>query len=68
MAKTLEDDFNELEVIIGQMEEEGVALEKSFELYEKGMKQLKSANDKIEAVEKKVSKLQEDGSLVDMEE
>ena len=50
------------------MEEEGVALEKSFELYEKGMKKLKSANDKIEAVERKVVKLQEDGSFTDFEE
>ena len=50
------------------MEKDGVALEKSFELYEKGMKKLKSVNNKIEAVEKKVVKLQEDGSFETFEE
>ena len=68
MAKTLEEDFEELEGIIEQMESEGIPLEKSFELYEKGMKKLKSANEKIEAVEKKVVMLQEDGSTTDIEE
>ena len=37
MAKTLEDDFQELEDIIAKMEEEGVPLEESFKLYEKGL-------------------------------
>ncbi len=68
MAKTLEEEFEELEDIIGKMEEEGVPLEKSFELYEKGMKKLKSANDKITAVEKKVAELSKDGELTDIEE
>ena len=67
-AKTLEDEFEELEEIIGQMEEEGVPLEKSFELYEKGMKKLKSANDKITAVEKKIAELSKDGELTDIDE
>lgn len=68
MAKTLEEEFEELEDIIGKMEEEGVPLEKSFELYEKGMKKLKSANDKITAVEKKIAELSKDGELTDIEE
>ena len=67
-AKTLEDEFEELEEIIGQMEEEGVPLERSFELYEKGMKKLKSANDKITAVEKKIAELSKDGELTDIDE
>lgn len=68
MAKTLEDDFLELEEIINKMEEEGIPLEKSFELYEQGMKKLKSANEKIDAVEKKVVALREDGSVADFTE
>lgn len=68
MAKTLEDDFLELEEIINKMEEEGIPLEKSFELYEQGMKKLKSANEKIDAVEKKVVALREDGSVSDFTE
>ena len=63
MAKTLEQEFQEIEDIIGKMEAEGVPLEQSFALYEKGMKKLKSANDKISSVEKKVAVLREDGSL-----
>ncbi len=68
MTTTLEDEFDEIEKIITQMEEDGVPLEKSFELYEQGMKKLKSANDKIANVEKKVAELTEDGSLEDIEE
>ena len=40
-------------------------LEESFKLYEKGMNKLKSANEKIAAVEKKVVELQEDGRSKD---
>ncbi len=68
MATTLEDEFDEIEKIITQMEEDGVPLEKSFELYEQGMKKLKSANDKIANVEKKVAELTEGGNLEDIEE
>ncbi len=68
MTTTLEDEFDEIEKIITKMEEDGVPLEKSFELYEQGMKKLKSANDKIANVEKKVAELTEDGSLEDIEE
>ena len=68
MAKTLEDDFQELEEIIDKMEQEGIPLEESFQLYEKGMKKLKSANEKIDAVERKVVALQQDGSVSDFQE
>ncbi len=68
MATTLEDEFDEIEKIITKMEEDGVPLEKSFELYEQGMKKLKSANDKIANVEKKVAELTEGGNLEDIEE
>ncbi len=68
MTTTLEDEFDEIEKIITKMEEDGVPLEKSFELYEQGMKKLKSANDKIANVEKKVAELTEGGNLEDIEE
>ena len=68
MATTLEDEFDEIEKIITKMEEDGVPLEKSFELYEQGMKKLKSANDKIANVEKKVAELTEGGKSEDIEE
>ena len=68
MAKTLEDDFQELEEIIDKMEQEGIPLEESFQLYEKGMKKLKNANEKIDAVERKVVALQQDGSVSDFQE
>ena len=68
MAKTLEEEFAEIEDIINKMEEEDVPLEQSFKLYEKGIKKLKIANDKIAAVEKKVAELTQDGELNDIEE
>lgn len=61
MAKTLEEEFDEIEAIIANMEEENVPLEKSFELYEKGMKKLLEAEKKINTVEKKIQELTEDG-------
>lgn len=61
MAKTLEEEFDEIEDIIANMEEENVPLEKSFELYEKGMKKLLEAEKKINTVEKKIQELTEDG-------
>lgn len=68
MAKTLEQEFQEIEEIIDKMEAEGVPLEESFTLYEKGMKKLKSATNKISSVEKKVAELREDGSLEEIDD
>ncbi len=57
----LEDMFGQLETVIQDMEKEDVALEDSFELYNRGMNLLKRCNKAIDEVEKKVLVLDEDG-------
>lgn len=60
---TLEENFSKLEEIIAKMQERDVTLEESFSLYEQGMKTLKNCNKKIDAVEKKMLKMNEQGEL-----
>lgn len=60
---TLEENFSKLEEIIEKMQGQDVSLEESFALYEQGMKTLKNCNKKIDAVEKKMLKMNEAGEL-----
>lgn len=60
--QTLEEMFGQLEMIIGELEADDVSLEKSFDLYNKGMNLLKECGKSIDEVEKKVLVLDEDGS------
>lgn len=59
--KSLEEVFEELDEVVGQLEESTISLEDSFSLYHKGMELLKLCNDKIDKVEKKMLILDEDG-------
>lgn len=59
--KKLEQSMEELEQIIAQLEEPEISLEDSFLLYQKGMKLVKSCNDAIDKVEKKLIVLAEEG-------
>ncbi len=71
MAKketTIKEDFDALEGIIEKMDGEDVSLEDSFALYEDGMKLLKNLSGRIDMVEEKVKKLNEDGSIGDLDE
>ena len=71
MAKdelTLEQGFEKLDEIIEQLEDREIPLEKSFQLYEEGVKLLQGCNEKIDRVEKQVQKLNADNSLSDFEE
>lgn len=67
MAKTLEASFEELEQIIGQLENPEISLDDSFKLYNAGMKLLKSCNDSIDKVEKKILVLSEEGDQTEHE-
>ena len=58
---SLEEMFAQLEGVIGEMEEDGISLERSFDLYNKGMGLLKECSKFIDEVEKKVLILDEDG-------
>ncbi len=59
--KSLEEVFEELDEVVGQLEESTISLEDSFSLYHKGMELLKVCNDKIDKVEKKMLILDENG-------
>ena len=59
--QSLEEMFAQLEGVIAEMEEDGISLEHSFELYDKGMGLLKECSRSINEVEKKGLILDEDG-------
>lgn len=64
--RTLEETFAEIEGIIEQMEQQDISLDESFQLYQKGVEGLKSCNDLLDEVEKKMQILTADGSLEEM--
>lgn len=59
--KTLEESFVELDEVMESLKKEGLPLEESFRLYQKGMELLKTCSDKIDTVEKKMLVLDEEG-------
>ena len=61
--KTLEEAFEELDVLAEKLEDRKTSLEDSFRLYKQGMELLKYCNDKLDTVEKKMLQMNEDGTL-----
>lgn len=57
----LEESFEKLDNILGELEKPEVTLEASFSLYQEGMKLLKACNDSIDKVEKNLIILSENG-------
>ena len=53
-AQTLEQSFEKLEQIIGNLENGDVSLEGSFKLYNEGMKLIQNCNQQLDKVEKKI--------------
>lgn len=66
--QTLEQLFGGLEEIIGAMEQPEVPLEESFQLYYKGMELLKSCNERLDKIEKKMLVLDEEGEMHEFEQ
>ncbi len=64
--RTLEENFELLEAELARLEADNVSLEDAFAAYQKGMELLKSCNEQIDRVEKKVLKLSEDGQLKEL--
>ena len=58
---SLEELFSGLDKVIARMEGEDITLEESFSLYQNGMDMLRQCSGTIDAVEKKVQILDEDG-------
>ena len=60
---TLEERFAHLERIVARMEDADVSLDEAFELYKKGLEEVKSANDMVQGMEKAMLVLNSDGQL-----
>lgn len=59
----LEQLFEQLDGIVEKLESGDASLEESFQLYQEGMKMLKSCSDKIDHVEKQVLIMEESGEI-----
>lgn len=63
---TLEEAFEKLDGMLGELESPDISLEESFQTYEQGMKLLKQCNGIIDRVEKNVLKLNGNGELEEL--
>lgn len=63
----LEDNFLKIDEVIEKLEAEDISLEDAFVAYSEGMQLLKTCNEQIDRVEKKVLKLSEDGELTELQ-
>lgn len=66
--KKLEDLFQGLEEVIRAMEHPDVSLEESFQMYHRGIDLLKTCNDKIDKIEKKMLILDDEGETHEFEQ
>ncbi len=62
---SIEDAFGKLDEIVASLEKEDSTLEDSFQAYQEGMRVLLYCNGQIDAVEKKVQQISENGELHD---
>ena len=60
---TMEEALKELDGIVERLESREISLEDSFTMYQQGMELLRQCGSKIDTVEKKMLKLNEDGEL-----
>lgn len=60
---TLEEAFGQLDAVVGRLESREISLEESFQIYQDGMKLLKTCSEKIDRVEKAMMQLDENGEL-----
>jgi exodeoxyribonuclease VII small subunit len=59
----LEELFEHLDTILKRMQEDQVTLDESFQLYEQGMKDIRTCTDILDGIEKKMLVLSGDGSM-----
>ncbi|MCI9125730.1 MAG: exodeoxyribonuclease VII small subunit [Eubacterium sp.] len=60
--KTIEQNFEEIENIIKEMQEEDVTLDKSFELYNNGINLVRDCSAQIDKIEKQIQIINEEQS------
>lgn len=58
--KTIEQNFEEIENIIKEMQEEDVTLDKSFELYNNGINLVRDCSAQIDKIEKQIQIINEE--------
>lgn len=59
--ETLDELFKQIDEIVEALENPDIAIEEAFGKYEKGMELLKTCNEKIDTIEKKVLVISENG-------
>ncbi len=57
---SIEENFEQLEAIIKEMQSEETSLDKSFELYNNGLKLIQDCNRQIDTIEKKIKIIEEE--------
>ena len=62
---SLEESFEQLDEMIGRLQEGGITLEESFRIWKEGMELLKKCSSQIDLTEKSVMQIREDGELVE---
>lgn len=62
-SMTLEEAFRQLDGVVERLESREITLEESFKVYQSGMNLLKTCNEKIDRVEKKMLLMDEDGGF-----
>lgn len=61
--RSIEEVFKELDTTVEKLGSRDISLEESFRLYQQGMELLRYCNEKIDTVEKKMLKMNENGEL-----
>ena len=61
--RSVEEAFDQLDVLARKLEDKDTTLEESFRLYRQGMELLKYCSDKLDTVEKKMLQMNEDGTF-----
>ncbi len=62
MAKTFEESLDELEQIVGKLEEGDMALEESLALFERGVKLSRDCRDRLIKAERRIEVLMKDST------
>ena len=65
---SLEEDFRKLDSLLKEMEKEDIGIEDAFAKYAEGRQLIKSCNERIDRVEKKVQKLSDDLKMEDFDD
>lgn len=62
-SRSIEEAFRELDGTVEELGSRDITLEESFRLYQQGMELLRWCNEKIDTVEKKMLKMNENGEI-----